>query len=184
MPDVKIIISAEDKNTASTFSAVQSSASSAFSGLSNAAESVGAKIGSVFKSIQANWLAVAGVIGSMMFLRNMAASAYEAELAFNRLKTQIEGLGVAYSSVAPQVNSAIEATSKYAIVQKEEVASVLQKLIFYSGDVNESMKRLNLTYDFASQKGIDVSSAADLIGKAMSGNVEMLGRYVPELRNL
>ena len=205
MAEVKIILTAEDQ-TKTTFSAVAASAKSAFStigdsansafsnigdsaktafsSLSNAVQSVGSKIASVFKSIQANWLAVAGVIGSMMFLKNMAASAYEAELAFNRLKIQIEGLGIAYGSVAPQVNAAIQATAKYAIIQEEEVAGVLQKLIFYSGDLDESMKRLNLTFDFAQQKGIDVSSAADLIGKAMSGNVEMLGRYVPELRNL
>ena len=194
MPDIKLIISAEDK-TQGAFSAVQASAKSAFanigdsgksafSGLSNAAESAGSKIGSVFKSIQANWLAIAGIAGSLMFLKNMAASAYEAEIAFNRLKIQIEGMGIAYSSVSPQVESAIQATAKYAIVQEEEVAGVLQRLIFHSGDLDESMKRLNLTFDVAAQKSIDVSSAADLIGKAMTGNVEMLGRYLPGLKSL
>ncbi len=224
MAEVKIIISAEDKNTQSAFSAVSNSAKSAFdsvktsaqtagkgtqdaftsvsgpaqtafssvsgsahtafSGVSNAVQSAGERIGSVFRSIQTNWMAVAGVVGSMMFLRNMAIEAYESEKVMNRLKTQVEGLGIVYSSVSVEINSAIQATSRYASVTGGEVADVLQQLTFYSGDHAESMKHMNLVYDFAEQKGIGVATAADLIGKAMSGNVEMLGRYIPELRNI
>lgn len=159
----------------------------AFKGLSSQVQGAAATILSPIRQIQSAFAVISSIgvaIGATTWLKSMAMEALDAEIAFSKLKTQIEGLGIAYGSVVPQVNSAINAVSKYAIVQDEEVAGTLQRLIFASGNFNKSLQHLSITYDFARQRGIAVSDAATLIGKALTGNVELLGRYIPELRNL
>jgi len=172
MPDIKFIISATD------------TASGVFNNVKNTVSSAAGGISSAFDTIRTHWLGIGSAIAGAAWLRSMAADAYQAEIAFNKLRIQIEGLGIAYNSVTPEVNAAIDSVSRYAIVQKEDVAATLQQLVFTSGNLKESMNRLNLAYDLAYQKGISAGEAATLIGRAMSGNVEMLGRYIPALRNM
>lgn len=143
---------------------------------------------SLLSQFKENWFAVTGAItgaiASTRFLQSAAKEYLEAEQAANKLRIQVEGLGIAYDSVAPHIDQAVSATQQYAAVQGNEVQKALQELIYYSGDVNKSMQELTLTFDLAYQKGITTSQASELIGKALTGNVEVLSRVMPELRNL
>lgn len=142
----------------------------------------------LLEQFKSHWIAVTGAITATVaatrFFVDAAKDALEAERVFNKLRIQIEGLGITYESVAPRVEKVISAVSRYATVQEETVAKTLQELVFHSGDLNGSMQHLYLTFDLAYQKGISLSESASLIGKAMAGNVEQLGRYLPGLRNL
>lgn len=134
--------------------------------------------------IQGSYLQIAGVMVSFAWLKALAADALEAEKAFNQLKIQIEGMGIAYESVSRQVEEGIRITSEYARVQDEDVARTLQEMILISGDYEKSLKNLSLVYDIAYQKHVNAAETARMVGMAMTGNVEMLGRYFSELRNL
>jgi hypothetical protein len=143
---------------------------------------------SLLDKFKENWIGItAGLTAAWAataWLRGSIEKAFEAEVAFNKLRIQVEGLGIAFDSVAPRIDAVIQKTSQYARVQDEDVAKTLQELVFHTGNVEGSLKKLNLVYDLAYQKGISASESATLIGKAMAGNVEMLGRYIPELHNL
>lgn len=142
------------------------------------------RLSKAWSALKGAWLGITGAVAAVHFLKKWALDSIEAETAFNKLKTQIELTGVAFRDVEPSVTAAIKATSQYAIVQEEDVAKTLQELIFITGDLGKSQENLNLVYDLAYQKGISVSESASLIGKAMTGNIEMLGRYFLEFRNL
>lgn len=142
------------------------------------------RLSKTWSALKGAWLGITAAFAAVHFLKKWASASIEAEIAFNKLKTQIELIGIAFKDVEPSVTAAIKATSKYAIVQKEDVAKTLQELVFITGDLEKSQANLNLVYDLAYQKGISVSESASLIGKAMSGNIELLGRYFWEFRNL
>lgn len=141
-------------------------------------------LGGSIMGIRAAWLQVAGVVASAAWLVAGAEKSYEAEIAFNKLRIQVDALGISYAGQEAAIDSAIAATSRYAIVQDEDVAAVLQQLILHTGNLAQSTQNLNLVYDLAYMKGIDVATASTIVGKAMAGNVEGLGRLFPELKNV
>ena len=139
------------------------------------------KAQSTISAVKSAWLEIGATIAATAWLQSAAKDALEAEVAFNKLRIQVNQLGQAYTV---GMEMAIQSTSQYAMVQDEEVAAVLQRLVFLTGDVEKSTKNLTLAYDFAYLKGIDVAESAQLIGLAMMGNIERLGRIMPEFRNL
>mgnify|MGYP001597968848 CR=1 FL=1 len=135
-------------------------------------------------SLKSAWLEVAAVVAASAWFINASKGALEAEIAFNKLRIQIVNLGADYEALAPSINAAIESTSKYAIVQDEDVAGVLQQLILTTGNLEDAQKSLNAVYDLAYMKGIDASEAAVIYGKAIGGNIAGLSRLFPELKNV
>lgn len=181
--EIAITIRAYDEFTAQ-MERFRSSLSTTSANAENGMQSMNGAIGKAVDGIKAKWLEIAGAIAATAWLRDAANQALEAEVAFNKLKLQVEFLGLSWNEQSASVERVVAVTSRYAIVQEEGVAKTLQSLIFNSGRYRESLTNLNLVYDLAYQKGVDASEAAMLVGKAMTGNVEMLGRYIPELRNL
>lgn len=142
------------------------------------------KLTGAVTGMAAAYLSLAGAKAVISFLLSSVQAALEAEIAWNKLRIQVNNLGLDYRAVEGEIRKAVIATSRYAIVQNEQVAAVLQKLIFTSGDYQKSLKSLNLAYDLAYLKGIDVSESAFIIGKSLTGNIESLGRLFPELKGV
>ena len=174
--ELKVVISAVDNLTGPFNSAMTNARQSA--------ERTSSGIGSAFSGISSAWLQIGAIIAASAWFVSAAKDALEAEVAFNRLRIQVEALGVSYASVSPSIETAIKATSEYAIVQDEEVAGVLQKLILHTGNLEKSLTNLNAVYDLAAQSGRDVNEVAVIFGKAISGNGEGLSRLFPELKNV
>lgn len=141
-------------------------------------------LGSAWSKLKGAWLEITAVVTAAHFLKSWAMDSIEADKAFNQLRIQIEKLGISYDSVSDSVQKSIDATSRYAIVQSEDVAKILKQLIFITGDLALSQENLTLAYDLSYQAGISTSEAANILGKALTGNAEALGRIMPEFRNL
>lgn len=111
--------------------------------------------------------------------------ALDAEKAFNQLKFSV-GTNAAggWDQYSEAVERATIATAHYARVTEQTSQSALQVLITATGDVDKSMKNLNLVFDLAAAKGMDVQAAAMMIGRAMEGNTTLLQRAFPEFRVL
>ena len=174
--ELKVVISAVD-NLTGPFN-------SAMTNARHNAERTSSGISAAFSGISAAWIKVGVIIAASRWFVSAAKEALEAEAAFNRLRIQVEALGISYASVSPAIETAIKATSEYAIVQDEEVAAVLQKLILHTGNLEKSLTNLNAVYDLAALSGKDVNEVAVLFGKAISGNIEGLSRLFPELKNV
>lgn len=181
-----VVIAAKD-----SYSKPLTQAEKSFQDFSSNVESRSKSLGKSFDSlggsimgIRAAWLQVAGVVAAGSWLIDGAKQALEGEKAMNKLRIQIQNTGLDYYALKGHVEEAINATSRYALVQDDEVAEVLQRLIFLTGNYAGSVENLNLVYDLTYQRGISQSEAATLIGKAMTGNIEALGWVIPEFKNL
>lgn len=177
--NLNIIIKATDEAT-QILSRVDSS-------VRNTASSVDSSSNRMSKSIagiKTAWVQLGAVVASSAWLVAGIKKSYEAEIAFNKLRIQVDALGMSYKTHESIINDAIAATSRYAIVQDEDVAAVLQQLVLHTGNLTQSMQNLNLVYDLAYMKGVDVATASTIVGKAMAGNIEGLGRLFPELKNV
>ena len=176
---IEILIEAQDKATAAL-----RGLNTTLEKTGRQTEAVSSKSQSMFAGISAAWVQVGAVIAASGWLISAAKEAYNTEVIFNKLRIQVDALGISYDKQEASIRAATDATAQYAIVQDEEVASVLQQLILQTGKYQQSLENLNLVYDLAYLKGIDAATAATMVGKALSGNIEGLGRLFPELRNV
>lgn len=100
------------------------------------------------------------------------------------LRDQVKATGVSWEKYSESVNATVKEVSRYAGIVDEEVSFALRQLILVSNNVAESQRNLSLVFDLAAAKGIDVRASADLVARSMAGNIEILGRYIPEVRDL
>lgn len=142
------------------------------------------KLSKGFGLLKSKLVGIAAAVGVVALIRNMTAAALENEVQVRKLRTQVENLGINYDEQSESIDRAIQATSKYAAVQSGDVSKVLQDLLFVTGDLEKSQEALNLVYDLAHLKSIDLKAATELVGRALSGNVETLGRYFVEFKGL
>lgn len=185
--DIDIVIQAHDEYTAgfNRFKATAAGATaSAAASAASSAQSMDKSWGGALGNMQVAWLKLGAVVAASAWFVAAGQKALEAEVAYNKLRIQVEALGLSYESQRERIEGAINAASKYAIVQDEDVAAVLQQLILHSGNYAGSLSNLNLVYDLAYLKTIAAADAAEIVGKAMSGNTEGLSRLFPELKNV
>lgn len=185
--DLDIVIQAHDEYSAAfnRFKATAAGATaSAAASAAGSAQSMDKSWGGALGNMQTAWLKLGAVIAASAWFVAAGEKALEAEVAYNKLRIQVEALGLSYESQRERIEGAINAASKYAIVQDEDVAAVLQQLILHSGNYAGSLSNLNLVYDLAYLKSIAAADAAEIVGKAMGGNTEGLSRLFPELKNV
>ncbi len=177
---IEIVISATDDYSAQ-LRKFDSALAKAGGSVNSSAQKMESSWKNSLMGIQTAWLQLAGIVASATWLIDAGRDALAAEKNFNRLDIQLRNMGLSYNA---SVAETISASARYAAVQGEDVARTLQELIFITNDYQGSIRNLNLVYDLAYQKGIDASEAASLIGKAITGNVDMLGRYMFEFKDL
>ncbi len=108
--------------------------------------------------------------------------AADEELVFRKLRTQIELNGIAWGGAKKNIDSfisSLQATTRYG---DTDTAAVLQSLMIYTNDLSKAMRGAKLSMDIASSGLFDVNTASRYVGMAMSGNIEILGRYLPEFK--
>lgn len=180
--EIKVVISATDD-----YSAQLNRFNTAIGGMDTAvgrAEASTAALSGAFNGLRMAWMQMGAIIAASAWFVSAVQKAGEAEEAYNKLRLQVEALGLSYEGQRQSIEGAINAASKYAIVQDEDVAAVLQQMIFHSGNYAASLENLNLVYDLAYLKNISAAEAATIVGKAITGNIEGLGRLFPELKDV
>lgn len=143
-------------------------------------------VGRAFDTLKSNvvLLAIAGIYAAVTALKKFTTDALEAEESTIRLKAQVESMGIVYADVEESINKTAKATAKYAHIQDEDARASLENLVFQTQDLVGAQENLNLVYDLAYRKNIDVSTATDAVAKAMTGNIEPLSRMFVELRQV
>ncbi len=104
------------------------------------------------------------------------------ETVYKRLEQQLKNVGYAYSGVSEKVKEFAKEMQSLTAYGDEQVATLVTQLLPYTEDLNKAMEGSRIALDLAASGLFDVNTAAKYVGMAMSGNVEMLGRYIPELR--
>ena len=142
----------------------------------------------LLSKLRANWLeftaAGAAIFGMIRSIQSFVDEAAEAEQVENRLRFALENLGYSWDAARISVDkfaSSIQEATRYS---DEDARRVLTDMLLYTRDFSKALDASRLAMDMSARTGQDLSSSARMIGMALSGNVEMLGRYIPELRNL
>ena len=126
-------------------------------------------------------LAAAGY-AALKFFKDSIDKAAQQEQIFRRLATSINLTGISYKSVEKDLQGYFEQLQRTTEYGDTESAEVLTTLIQLTGDYEKSIKALPLALDLSATALFDTGTAAKYIAMAMEGNVEMLGRLIPELK--
>ena len=143
-------------------------------------------------SLRDNWIgltakvtaATAVVYGVSKVLSSFINKAAEAEQIENRLRFALETTGYTWQyakSAVDEFATSIQETTRFS---DEQARQALTDMMMYTNDFAKAQMGAKLAMDMSIRTGQGLESTSRLIGMAMSGNVEMLGRYIPQLRNL
>jgi murein DD-endopeptidase MepM/ murein hydrolase activator NlpD len=123
--------------------------------------------------------ATAAVVGVVTKLTQASS---EQEKIFNTLENSINITGASYDNLKSSLDDTFASLQKTTIYGDTDTAQVLQKLIILTGDYDTAMVGLELSLDLAASGLFDASTASRMVGMALTGNIEMLGRYIPEFK--
>ena len=161
---------------------------SVISGTSQAFNTLGSSIQSNFKSLNLWKIGLDAVLslGNQLinFLIGSVNASAAQQVTFGQLQASLEAVGVSYADVKDQLQETFKATEQLTIFSDSEQAQTLANLVDSLGSYEAALSTLKPVLDFSAERGIDLSTATELVSKAIGGNVEGLGRYVPELRGL
>lgn len=155
---------------AQTMSTRVNSAVAGLSGKFNSA--IGGMMRSVVRFLP--FLTGAGLVYGMV---SSAKAAAEQEAIFSRLQIRIEAMGLSWGKARKPIMDTLQAiqdTTKYG---DTETAEALINMLQYTDDLNEAMRLLHVTMDFATISGRDLTSAVQVIGRVLAGDTAMLKRY-------
>lgn len=144
--------------------------------------------GRIFDNFIAN-LASSAVIGAFSalggalsatgdFLKDAAAEAAEAEENLNNLRIALRSAGVVSEQATEKFAAfagAIQSTTKFSDDAVLEAGALIQQLGKLSEEGLENATKAAI--DLSSALGIDLQSAAQLVGKAANGHIETFKRY-------
>ena len=134
-------------------------------------------------SIAAMGAAYVVVTKAARFFSDSIKLAASQEDIFKKLQTSIELTGKSYDAVSVKINRTFKSMQALTEYGDTESAAALTQLVLLSGDFEQSLSALPITLDLAATGLFDLQAASRLMGMALSGNVEMLGRYIPELKS-
>src|SRR3990167_6802500 len=164
-PRVSIIIQARDLasrvilGVRTQLSGMATGLRNAFTGITGILAGLGVAIGG------------AAFIG---ILRRGVEEAKQAERSVMDLELSVTNLGLKFSAIQPIIEDHVQAVANMARVDDDDVRSALAKLITLTGDVSGSIQRMTLVANLAAKKQMDLGSAAELVGRLMTGQTRIL----------
>lgn len=142
--------------------------------VSDGLEAAGGKADTNAKKIGA----VGGVaLATGLALQQMASGDVEAQ---NKLENAISNTGKAYDDYADRVDGAVESSVRFGVTDGE-VKDALTRLTDATKDPAKALDDLAMAQDLAAAKGISLSDAATMIGKAHNGSAKVFKEFGVEV---
>jgi Flp pilus assembly pilin Flp len=113
-------------------------------------------------------------VGGAMFAAANAAAEEDASIA--RLNAAISANTTITEAQTKEMDAAVEARQKLAF-SDDALRDSLSRLVPRTGDVTKALELQTIAMDFARLRGVDLSTASDLVGKVFGGNTGILSRY-------
>lgn len=115
------------------------------------------------------------------FGREAVAAALEARLEWSLLEKAVANTGISYKQIEGRIHQVSSAFQEAGIAGEEEFAGALRTLVQISGDADKSLRNMSVVADFAAARNMDLGAAAEIVAKAMNGQVTMLQRLGIEI---
>jgi hypothetical protein len=126
--------------------------------------------------------ALLGFGGFLAGAGKVVSMAAEEEDAFLRLRTAVELAGGNYKAIVPQIDSYIAGMQRTTRFGDGDLAPSMAQIITLTDRVGAGFEGSAIAADLVAAKLFNMETASHYVGMAMTGNVELLGRYIPELR--
>jgi hypothetical protein len=151
-----------------------------------------AQFNTQMQALQSQWSGVvvgAGIVAGGIYVATRAIGAFadaaaEAEQIESRMAFQLGQAGYNFSAIKPIVDDFANSVQRTTRFTDEMARQGLGQMMQYIPDVNKAMEAVRLAMDMSTQTGMDFISTTRYMGMAMTGDVEILGRYIPALRDL
>lgn len=125
----------------------------------------------IFNMLKVGALAAGGAIAYAV------KQASDEEAIMKRLSFAVERTGKSYESVKGELRSFFDTQMAFTRYSDDETAEALQTIMALSGNYEQSLRAVKIAQDFASTGIVDLGTASLLMGKALVGATETLGRY-------
>lgn len=143
-------------------------------------------------ALQSGWVvataklaaATAVIYGGINAVKSFVSEATEAEQIQHRLAYAVESSGNAWGYYKKQTDAWANSIMKATRFTDEEARQSLAQMLMYTNDMTKAEKGAQLAMDMSVRTGQDLYSTTRMIGMVLTGNVEIVGRWVPQLRNL
>lgn len=172
-PRSVIVVAADAKEAVAEFQKLQASFKQTkdnASGLASVLSGVGAGLGI------AGVLGVTNAVSTLKDVLGDSVRAYmEDERSIARLNVALKDNVTAWSGSTAALEESIASRTRLGFAD-EQLRQGMGTLVARTHDVGQAMSLLDRAMDLARYRGIDLSSAVDLIGKAFDGNVGALRR--------
>lgn len=117
------------------------------------------------------------------FLYSFVEAWDKQEQAVNKLSTAMVTQGIYSSELREKYEEQAKALSAISTYSDVQVTSAQAALQAYVGQKEITTQLTKATLDFATATGMDLNSAASLMGKTIGGNVDVLKRYGIEINS-
>lgn len=136
------------------------------------------KLSGALKTVKENFFAVTAAIGSMVAIGvSLVKSAIDSENAVSKLNIALKNQGIFSEQLSKEMQNYASELQKTSTFSDEAILST-QSMLTTFGLAGKTMKdATQSTLDLASGLGIDLNSAALLVGKAFAGETGTLSRY-------
>ena len=140
------------------------------------------KMKSTIKSVASLAIAMVALKKTYDFFAQATKMAMEQEKIFNTLKNTVKLTGEAWGGAETELDNLFASLQATTVYGDTETAAVFQKLTLLTGDYQTAMEGLPIVLDMAASGFFDLNSSARYVGMALTGNIEMLGRYFSEFK--
>lgn len=130
-----------------------------------------------FSNLHSAWKALAGataVTAITGFLGKAVNEASDAEAALSELRGAIGNVGGDFGKLSKSFDDTAQRMQRFTRFSDDETTRALAKLVTISGDTAGALKNIGLAADIAAFQHTDLNSAAELVGRTMTGNVRGL----------
>jgi phage-related protein len=138
----------------------------------------GKKLDKVQKNLSQAGKMMTGMGVAITAALGLATKAAEEErINIARLSSVLDNVGVSYDEVSESLERNITAMQNKTGVADDRQRDALSDLIFATGDYQKALELLPTALDLAAAKGMDLGTAAELLGKVAQGEFGTLSRY-------
>lgn len=111
------------------------------------------------------------------FFKNAIDKAADAELRTKAMARAITNVGIDATRALPAAERLVKSLSRMTGQDDDDIAGAFGTLVTISGDYTASLQNMELVMDVAAFKHISLESAAQIVGRALTGNVRLLKEF-------
>ncbi len=117
-------------------------------------------------------------------LTSMAKAAAEDQESFKKLEVAIRNATDATDDQIAASDKYVQAISNQLGITDDELRPALQKLVLATGDLSKAQALLPLAADLAASANVDLTTASNVLSKAVNGNMTALYKLMPALKGV